>query len=559
MLSALISVAFAGFVATLLGGAGAVLARPRWVARPHLAPAYGLGAFGLAALLCFIGFWVHPVAGIVVSVVLVTGSVVVLVRARLWRLIRPAVPLLALASASVILVVSIAYLGSSAFGTFYLAAVRFTDGSYPPDNSIPYLLAERMASGAGTHDLIAGWNGSDRPPLQAGFILIIRGLTGLLGHSEGFAFGASIVAQALWIPAMAAFLRGLGVTRPATTVAIALGAVMGSSIFNTLYTWPKLMSAAFVLASAALLLDARRHPRSLRTAFAAAGVLFALALLAHGAAAFTAPLLIILGVLAFRRQRAAVVLGGMAAAASAGLVVYLPWLLYQRFADPPGDRLVKWHLAGVIDPDGRSFAEALIDSFSNLTLGEWLAGRWVNIQVAFAGDPLSTIGCWCFDDISRRRTAEFFTMSGALGLALPALAIVVVAIGVTVVRRRRLGRGDARTLLLIVASLACVAFWCLLMFIPGTTVVHQGSHVWLLILTVVPAIWLHDRRPVLAWVLVAAQLVMTLVVYAPFPRADHVAPLAVAGIALALAMGTVVAARSKISSTRITRIRGERN
>jgi len=39
-------------------------------------------------------------------------------------------------------------------------------------------------------------------------------------------------------------------------------------------------------------------------------------------------------------------------AAGAGGVLILSWSAYQRFIDPPGNRLMKWHLAGV-DPDRR--------------------------------------------------------------------------------------------------------------------------------------------------------------------------------------------------------------
>ena len=39
------------------------------------------------------------------------------------------------------------------------------------------------------------------------------------------------------------------------------------------------------------------------------------------------------------------------------LVLYAPWLAYQRLYDPPGDRLLKWHLAGVTEVEVTMTAE----------------------------------------------------------------------------------------------------------------------------------------------------------------------------------------------------------
>jgi len=42
------------------------------------------------------------------------------------------------------------------------------------------------------------------------------------------------------------------------------------------------------------------------------------------------------------------------------VVFYLPWSAYQKYVDPPGNRLLKIHLAGVIpvirEPPGKRFA-----------------------------------------------------------------------------------------------------------------------------------------------------------------------------------------------------------
>ena len=40
-----------------------------------------------------------------------------------------------------------------------------------------------------------------------------------------------------------------------------------------------------------------------------------------------------------------------------------PWSAYQKYGDPPGNRLTKWTLAGVVEVDDRGTAEAIFDSY----------------------------------------------------------------------------------------------------------------------------------------------------------------------------------------------------
>lgn len=54
------------------------------------------------------------------------------------------------------------------------------------------------------------------------------------------------------------------------------------------------------------------------------------------------------------------------------VLLYLPWFLYQKLFDPPGDRLLKWHLASVEKVDRRPFLQALTDSYSHLIFSEVL-------------------------------------------------------------------------------------------------------------------------------------------------------------------------------------------
>lgn len=537
VIAATVSTGTAALVALAVMASAMLLTR-RWSAgRDHVMIAYGLGGLGLVSLLAFFVSWAHPTAGVIFSLLLAAGAVVHLALARAWRYWRHALPLAAVSAG--ILFAYLAMLGfrQSGAGDFYLVRDFVSGFTATPDNLLSFLVSDRIATGASTRHFLDNWNGSDRPPLLAGFILLVRALAAPWMGVQNAAFGASVVGQLLWVPAVFAFLRAVGASRRPALLAVLLVAATGSTLVNTLYTWPKLMSAALVLASGALLVEAWRRPAQFRRNFVGAVVLFALGMLSHGAAAFSVPFVVALGVVAYRRQRRRSILTTTGLAAVAGLLVYLPWMLYQRFVDPPGDRLLKWHLAGVIDEDSRSFFQAFVDSYGSLSPGEWLLGRLQNLATVFDLRLDGGYSC-CADPLTARAAAEFYITVAGLGLSLFATIAILVVVAVRAARRRALRWEDRRFLLLVTVALACILFWCLVMFVPSSTVNHQGSHVWLLLLIAAPALWLGQRHPRLLAALVALQAVVTIVIY--LPRNGAVDPLsfgvaAVAAVALAIA------------------------
>ncbi len=110
-----------------------------------------------------------------------------------------------------------------------------------------------------------------------------------------------------------------------------------------------------------------------------AGVLGALAVLAHGGAVFAVVGLIPWAVarLGKRGWIALLVLGA----------IYAPWFAFQHVADPPGDRLIKWHFAGTdIDTrDDRNPLDAITSSYRDAGL-DVFEHKLNNLRVAL-GDP----------------------------------------------------------------------------------------------------------------------------------------------------------------------------
>lgn len=127
---------------------------------------------------------------------------------------------------------------------------------------------------------------------------------------------------------------------------------LGVHLLNTFFVWPKLLAAAYALGWIAFLFS---KPLISRTAPIAAGVLLGLSLLSYGGTIFMVPALLFALPLLGRRFPARNVFLPLAIA----LVLSLPWLAYQKFHDPPGDRLIKWHLVNVQVIDNRGSWQAI--------------------------------------------------------------------------------------------------------------------------------------------------------------------------------------------------------
>ena len=363
---------------------------------------------------------------------------------------------------------------------------RFLSHELPPDNIIPRIFADKLADGSDPRPILGdvhsrdmnSWQSSDRPPLQAGLVLVHRAWLALFGwdaHTQYQLLGA--LAQCLWIPALWAFFRAAGIS--ARTAAIALASCIFSGFFliNSVFVWPKLLSAALVFLGMAVIVATQsdylpdastgvsRRQRSGGTgALVLAASLAALALLAHSGVSFFYP---VIAWLAVSRR----FIGGLR---STGIFVavfaawLMPWSAYQKFYDPPGNHLLKWHLAGVPEIDDRSFPRALADSYARLTFDAFVANKAENAAVLIGETrPLQPFA-W------PSRHDQFFNLVKTLGiLNLGWFALAFAALRRRSDESRNETKWSAR---LLAMGMATLALWILAMFLPGSTLVHQSSY-----------------------------------------------------------------------------------
>lgn len=344
----------------------------------------------------------------------------------------------------------------------------------PGDNILPEFFGDRLIENK--EGVLAGdWRLGDRPPLQIGSVIslldIIPNDASKLAAYQVF----STFLQLGWIAGLWALLKSMRLKKSAQDFVLFISVFTGFYYYNSIYVWPKLLAAGFAISAISLLLY-NNHDRELKSGitpfdWSLIATLLALALLAHGSIIFTLIPLGIYFILKRKLPSARILL----LAFSVGSLLYAPWVIYQVHSHS-GDRLAKWHLAGVIKPDNRSAAQTIKDSYSSTSLNNLLDSKSRNIEALFRSDPsLKSLHAPVVKDpstysiIDSIRRQEFFALIPALGLFNLGWFVAI-----RLRKKNRIFYLEIRPLILL--GLSSVAIWTLLMFIPGSTIVHQNSY-----------------------------------------------------------------------------------
>lgn len=394
-------------------------------------------------------------------------------------------------------------------------ATRF-HGPLPTDNDIPKYFSEwfYVHGHNGTPPLFPGeWQASDRPPLQVGYVLAQQPFH---FNKEELTYQVlGVCLQQLWIIGMWALLGALKVGRVTKALAMLSVLLSGLVFVNGFFVWPKLLPAALLLAAAALMLSPLwDEVRSRLWGGALVAALCGLAMMGHGSSVFG-----IIGLVVVAAFRGLPNWRWLGVAVLTLIVVMAPWSAYQRWGDPPGNRLEKWYLAGDLGPDEKSVGEAITDAYGESGIGGVIHHKGQNFVAIFGGGPMVTnlkqiFKFESFENVIRTmRVIFFFNLVPSFFLLL--LGPVAMAIG---------WRGHGRrpeewkaALIMFAAFAAGAIAWALILFggEAAQTVIHQGSYLIPALGLAACAVGLRAAWPRFAiWWLLANMAVM-LVVYVP--------------------------------------------
>jgi hypothetical protein len=504
------------------GIAAAVLASRRGVRDLPVILGIALAASGITAFAAFWAYYASPTVGQAWDFLLLLGSILVV--AWVWRqggldrkLLAPLAIPLALWVLGSCFVVFLGFLHGGVDHAIPMSALRFS-GQLPSDNDIPRYFTEWFATHGHANPpplYPPDWLMSDRPPLQVGYALAQRGFfhTERELHYEILC----VVVQSLWIVGMWAVL--LAARLRARTRALAMFAAMVSdvAILHGFFVWPKLIAAAFLLAALAIVISPAwtRSRHDVRVA-ALIGALLALSMLSHGSSIFGVIPLVLLA--AYRGLPSWRWVG---VAAIAGLALMVPWTAYQHYADPPGNRLLKWQLGGDFELDSKGTLEAIEDGYDEAGLDRTIQYKSENFGEMVGWPRAKNEFEYAVDSLEADkpglaaaavRGARFFSL-------LPFLGILLIAPFAMLAGRRRARNEEEWRFALICFgffAIACVAWGLLLFGTPDSrATIHVGSLAVPLLGMVACVAGLRSVFPRLAAWVVAVNVLMVLVLYVP--------------------------------------------
>jgi hypothetical protein len=368
----------------------------------------------------------------------------------------------------------------------YAANYLFYPASWSTDNQIPTTTARLLAHGTIPSEWGFGsWRLSDRTPLLVSLLypaaVVMRDFAGHLdrGVESMFSQICGFGMQNCWLlPAWIIFQRLRFKLRERILASLLLAATP-FIFFNSVYIWPKLLTATFCLAQYLYLVPLSHEfgpPHRLRSVLG--GTAGALAILSHAASAlavlgiFTAAICVSKSTresepnaaAGFERVRA---LGSrwrwLLISVLTSMLVLSPWLLWTKFGFPTSNPLPKYFLTGSFgfDTPDKSVSHAALGFYRTLTLNQWLTSKGLGLatlagfyhgDLAKAGiqNPLGSTNL--SSTLQAVRAFQFFYMLPSLGLLLIPLAALLYALA------RDSIKGDVRRFVAGLTIAAIVSF-----------------------------------------------------------------------------------------------------
>ncbi len=360
----------------------------------------------------------------------------------------------------------------------------------PLDNGLPLMFATFSMNNEPRSQVI-DWTIADRPPLQIGSSLpIVELLRNAPPLQVGNIYNVfSIFLQLSWVGAIWGLLQWLKVRRVFQVLLLTGFATTGFFYLNSIFVWPKLLGAALVIGAIAPFMGSSLNKKQLAYLPVAAG-LVSLGLMAHTSLMFTVIPFALVLLYKLIKARRLIQYKHLVVAVGVTLLILLPWQVFKNTITT-SDRLVKYHFANVTSyDDKRDTLQAIVDEYKKLPFEQWVHNKIANVKSLLIVDI----------DKPNWKTLTFFSTF----FALEAFSLGLLPLIYNIVRRR-LDGFDKETLLLIGGTLLV---WILLMFNPGSTVVHQGSYATMVLLFILLGKQFLKLPPVWLSSLVGAQVIV---------------------------------------------------
>lgn len=373
----------------------------------------------------------------------------------------------------------------------------------PVDNVLPQYFGNNIMAGH-PEKKFSSWNMYDRPPLQSAIVMTAVSPFGNRQIDDYSYYFIAVLLQTAWVPLLWLMLPALAALKGRQRYFVMCSMIFSGFFFvNSIFTWPKMLAGIFVVGSYYYLFCIKRSRR--RSLYA--GALAGLGFMSHGGAVFTVPAILLVYLLRGPAKKWTSRLTDILLYLAVFLAVYAPWAAYKAVTATTGDRLIKLQLGGVNAVDSRGTVQTLVDSYKQTPVHQLLLNRWYNFRALFYYNGLTFSGFKDFLDMLRAQT--FFSTLFAVGIYNIGWLFFLKPLSKSETKRERTALSNMA--LTVVLSLL---FWVLLMFLPGSAVIHQGSYATMMLLFMVLASKLAKHLSAVWLVLILAfQLILMLAVW----------------------------------------------
>ncbi len=236
-----------------------------------------------------------------------------------------------------------------------LAGGRFFEGYLASDNTLPWIFTKGLIVQENfdfPSPLFADWLPSDRPPLYAAILMVpmamFFGSNPLEGNYEIlvpiFVSVSTIINCFVFFP-ITQFLRKYLSIKNTSIVLLSIS-TMPFFLVNITFSWPKIFASIFILYAIIFVLEKKWN---------LVWICSTLAFLSHGGTIYFS---FAIGLLFFfpllRNYKWLLV----------SVFFVIPWMIFQGIVIPPGDRLIKYHWAGMYAINDLNIFEAVLKAYS---------------------------------------------------------------------------------------------------------------------------------------------------------------------------------------------------
>lgn len=267
----------------------------------------------------------------------------------------------------------------------WLPSTRFSPAEWSSDNLLPIFTMKAFLNGEQLKGLFGLWEITDRPPLFTGAVLVASPIWELfrqIGRGDiglPVMFSYAQILNCIWIFPLFYWRRVFKISKKEYLVLLSVLFSTSFILFNSIYTWPKLLTVFLTFPSILLVIKIflKKELESRFLSWSLVGCI--LALQTHGGVIFylfSVAILLMLNPLSLWRKKTPLIF-----ALIATVVLWTPWILFEKLVIPSSGPLVKLAFAGTFGWDTKlSTLEIISDRYRNLTFQSWLDMKMLGLE-----------------------------------------------------------------------------------------------------------------------------------------------------------------------------------